>query len=273
MWAFTYTHKRGGKKFLVISAKFKPIIRKAKLFLTIFSLGSAYIAFDNLHYAFVVGLITWLITSVLERFLFSYDICIVHPMPNFTWQGDKWLSVGFGYAEGKDDFKIPCVTLQFDSRDYAIKVHDLLLSWTGGELNDEDGFVQASVVLHDTQPTYVFRIYPSIQRSEELERKSPVDPNFYDENPDMVLRRTHAMMCLGKECEMTNNSFLPRFMQMYREDNVPILLAIYGSDENRQAVELDGYGQFIIHKFKIRKHQNLTRKDQEYQMHKIRPND
>jgi hypothetical protein len=46
---------------------------------------------------------------------------------------------------------------------------------------------------------------------------------FYDKYPDRVRINTHLALYIGKEFNITPNSFLPKFRKMHR-DGVPILL-------------------------------------------------
>lgn len=130
--------------------------------------------------------------------------------------------MGFGYAEAEGGMIIPCVSMIFDDLAYAQKIYNLLLAWSNGNSNDDLGLIEASVVLINEGKDYVFWIYPSLKRDDIISNRIPMDQGkFYEENPDLVPRHLHMALFVGKEFPISSGSFLPRFMRMYREDNIP----------------------------------------------------
>jgi len=162
---FDFKIKREGYFFkLILPGKYKRAVKIFKVILTLISLLSAFLIFQSVFIAFLFGLAVYVISTILEKIIFTYSTLYVHPLPSFELDQEKWIAVFWGYAKDpKNNNEIPLLGLQFSDEDYAKNIYDLLLSWSFGEHDDKDNNIKLSVILTD-ENSYSFFCYPSIER-------------------------------------------------------------------------------------------------------------
>lgn len=176
--------------------------------------------------------------------------------------------MGFSNVTVEEGVLAPFVAMIFDDVEYAKKIHDLILEWTSGMYEDERGMVSASVII-DSEESYIFYIYPSLDRDEKSGLYSELKAGFHDKFPDRVHRKIVGGLNLGKQCSIVPRSSFPDFIKMYQEDNIPIILRVGYGKQMGVIEQTPGCGDFVITRFKIRNTNNLTRKDIEYQLIKM----
>lgn len=265
---FQISARRKGRRFeLVLHESLKPVVSAIKIVLTLVGLLSAFVAFQNVFVSFFFGLLVYAITTAFERAVFTYNSFFVQPLPNFAIEPDKWLGAFFGYAEAADrDVQIPIIGWIMSDAEYARKVHNLLLTWSYGRLDDEDKNICASVIVDSDD--YVFFCYPSLTRKEvqafhedvETERKKT---SLADEHSKMF-----AMLVFGKRCKITRTSYFPTFRKRYRE-GVPVLFRLALPRSDGQTDEIPGLKEFVLFTLKIKDRKELTRKDMEFDYFRI----
>lgn len=266
---FKASVKRKGWFFeLVLHETLKPFVRAVKVLLTLIGLFSAFITFQSLFVSFLFGLLIYAVTTIFEKVVFSYSSLFVHPLPDFVIEPEKWLGAFFGYAETADrDIQVPMIGWIMSDPEYARKVHGLLLSWSYGELKDEQKNICASVIVDGDD--YVFFCYPSMNRKTAEAFYAEVESERKNESLTDVHHKISAMLVFGKRCAITPNSYFPQFRKRYR-DGVPVLfrLALPRSDGQTEAIS--GLKDFVFFDLKIKDRKDLTRKDFEFDHFRIR---
>ena len=205
---FDFQIQRDGRIIkLIIPGKYKPIIKALKGFLTLISLLSAFIIFQNVFIAFLFGIAVYLITTVLEKIIFTYSSLYVHPLPDFESEQEKWLGVFWGYAKDPtNEHEIPLIGLQFSDEDYARKIYGLLLSWTLGNLNDKNNSIKLSVILTDDD-SYVFFCYPSIERETAKYFYDKAEKELKKDSVEDIHNRMAMMLILAKSFDIIEGSY------------------------------------------------------------------
>lgn len=260
--------RKGWRTRLILHERFRKIVRAAKFLLTAVGLLSALVEFGTLWISFVFGVCVWLLTTGVEKVVFSYNSLFVHALPDFEINPELWLGAFFGYAQPQgSEHQIPTVGWIMGDADYARKVHSLLLKWAYGETNDTENNIRASViVLNDGE--YVFFCYPSIDRKTAKAYSDTVEEQRRKVSLTDVHQTQFALLIFGKRCQITAGSYFPSFRERYR-DGVPYLFRLVVLDRNREPQEIPGLRDLIFHNLKIKSRAELDRKDIEYDLLRI----
>jgi hypothetical protein len=264
----------GWKSHLILHERFRGIVRGLKAVVTALGLLIALVEFSSVLVAFAIAVAIWLVTSFIEKTVFSYNSMYVHAMPEFELKPDLWLGAFFGYAQRDDrGDHIPVVGWMMGDADYARKVHQLLLRWTYGAVDDQEHNICASVILLSSEE-YVFYLYPSFDRKTAKAFFNHVEQERRQESLSDVLIQQFAMLTFGKCCDITPRSYLPTFRARYR-DGVPYLFQLALLREGDDVPQpIPGISDMILHNLKIKSKEELDRKDVEYhliRMHEDNP--
>lgn len=111
--------------------------------------------------AFAVAVLLALADAILEKTAFYYTSLLVRALPEFQYDGDKWVAnVFISYGKPSPESE-KIVGLVFNDREYARQFFDLLRSWNGGSSEDSANNIQLTFVT-DEDRYYVY-LYPSLQ--------------------------------------------------------------------------------------------------------------
>lgn len=266
---FDYKIKREGYFFkLILPRKYKRPVKVVKVLSTLISLLSAFFIFQSVFIAFLFGLAVYVVSTILEKIIFTYSSLYVHPLPSFELDQDKWIGVSWGYTKDpKNNHEIPLLGLQFSDEDYAKNIYNLLLSWSLGEHDDKKNYIKLSVILTDKN-SYSFFCYPSIERETASNFYRDAEKEIKKESANDIQNRIAMMLILGKSFDILEGSYFPTFRKRYK-NGVPYLfqIGIPGKDGSVQQVPNTKY--FIFYNLKILNKSDLTRKDIEYDMVRI----
>jgi len=257
----------GRRRRVILHERFKTIVRWVKLSLTLGGLLLSFITFSSVWVSFLVGVVVWLATTVVEKIGFSYDSVFVYPLPQFEIKPELWLGTYFGYGETADGMQIPRIGLIVKDRQYAFDLHGLILSWTNGELNDEEKRVCVSVIML-SESEYIFFCYPNIRHSsttwffeqKEIERRNT---SLTD-----VQNKYLSSLVLGKRCQVSAHSYFPTFHSRY-QDGVPYLFGFTLFDKHGNPHQLSELPQFVFHTLKIKHLSDLNESDIEYDLIRV----
>lgn len=266
---FSIRFRRSGRFLeIIISEKYKRVVRTLKLVATTIGLFSAFIAFQSTIIAFLFGLGIFTLISFIERIFFSYTNSFIQPMPEFEIENKKWLGSTFGFARSEGNpHDIPVVGMILEDKEYAEKIYSLLMSWTNDKINDVDHHVKISVVILDDN-NYVLFVYPSMKRKPAEDFFNLVEEERKIETPKDIPLRLYAQLILGKRCEITGNSYFPDFRNRYKV-GVPFLFQLCLLNADGKLEQFEGIPDLIFHNLKIVEKGKLTRKDIEYDMVRI----
>lgn len=258
-----YRVRKDGKSFrIVIPNQHRNRVQFLKYIFTAVGLLSAFIVFGSVFIAFLFGLAIYLFTLLIEKTVFMHPVVFIHALPDFEIDLNKWVGVGFGYAAPPNrEYDIPLVSMIITDPDYAKKIANLFLQWTGNSYKDEKKNVQMRIVV--TKPNeYIFLCYPNPKR--------PIAKNFF-EKAKQELRQSsledevaeeHVTFVLGKRCSVGEGSYFSEFRRRYRED-VPVAFEfILPPLENPQPTR--EIPTFVFFDFAIKDKSELTRKDFAY---------
>ncbi len=267
---FNFMFRRKRRFFeIVINERYENVVKSVKYVLTIISLISAFLAFKSAFTAFVFGLIIFLVLFIIEKTIFSYCSMYVHPLPNFEIETQKWTGCGFGYATSPNmRGQIPVVSWIFSDAEYAKKIHSLLLEWSYGELKDDGNNICASIILDD-EDKYIFFCYPSFARETASDFFNQVEREQCESDKTRVHHKMHMVLMLGKEFVITPKSYLPTFCKRYRE-RTPYIFRLILSDKEGKTINIEDLPDFVLFDLKIKKRQELDRKDIEYDFIRFR---
>ena len=246
----------------------KPFVKATKLVLTFVGLFSAFITFQSLFVSFLFALAIYVVSTIFEKVVFSYSSLYVHALPDFTIDPEKWLGAFFGHAETPErDVEIPMVGWIISEPEYARKVHGLLLSWSYGNLRDEQKNICASAIVDGDD--YVFFCYPSLDRKTAEAFYEKAEQERKKTSLTDVHHRMSAMLVFGKRCRITPTSYFPTFRKRYRE-GVPYIFRLALPRSDGQTEPIPGLKDFVLFDLKIKDRKDLTRKDIEFDHFRIR---
>ncbi len=259
---FVKLRRRGWFVELMIHERFRPHIHLIGYGLTAFSLLSAFIVFGSAWQAFVVGIVVFLVTKIVEKAAFIYSSMFITPMPSFSLKPEKWLGAVFGFSrQPGNPYDIPSVGMLVQDEDYARKIHGLLLAWSCGELKDEAKNVCVSVVMLRT--SYFMFLYPSFSREPARRFFQAVEGDRGAATPDERHHELFVLLVLGKRFTMEQGSALPTFRRRYTAD-VPYLFHVMIPGQDGQPTDVPGLQPLILFSLRIVEKDRLNRQDVEY---------
>lgn len=208
----------------------------------------------------------------LEKTLFYYTSLYVQPLPDFTYDPNKWVANAFvSIGEPSNPSSQKIVGLTFNDQAYARKFFDLLRAWNYGESDDKDGNIRLSF-LTDENMYYVY-LYPSFERNtikqmhEKLKAENAL-PKYGKEHFGLIMS---LVICKGFE---TKHGYALGTFTNNHAENAPFLLAPFlhngGSSDPEPLFDIE---PIQLHSYKARIPRELTENDFEY-VHwrkKIRP--
>ena len=152
----------GSFKRLLLPESYRSYVRWGLRVLTTIGLGTVWLSIPSWQGSLAVSLVLLAAQQFLQRIVFTYSSMLVLPLPDFDWDGHKWLAVIFGYPDRTKYGPHPPTTvgLLFDEEAYARRVHALLRSWHQGLEGPDEDNLRLSFVL-DEEFYYVF-LYPSL---------------------------------------------------------------------------------------------------------------
>lgn len=257
--------KTDGKIKIVVSAKYKSIIKFIKYILAILGLSAAFFTFQSVFFAFLFSLVLFFVGLLLEKSLFSHYSMYITPLPNFEIEAEKWIGTSFGYAITENMDKIPLVEWVFSDEEYARRMHSLILAWACGEYRDKEKNVCLSVIINEDSD-YTFYCYPNPDRKYAKHFRSEVESEIKKNKAtrDDLHKELSVLFILGRNFDITEYSFLPEFKRKYKSGSPFLFRIMYNNDESQGCEEIEGLKNFIFYNLKIKKEKELTRKDVEY---------
>ena len=253
---------------MILHERFKPVVRTIRITLTVTGLISAFFAFGSVFISFVFGLSIFLLSTFLEKLIFSYNSLYVHALPDFQIEPDKWLGAFFGFAEDPDNCQhIPMVGWIMSDREYAERVHSLLTQWSYGKPKDEENNIRASVIV-DGDDEYIFFCYPNMDRKTAAQFYDEVEKQRKKKSLTDVHHKQMALLVFGKRCKITATSYFPTFRKRY-QDGVPYVFQLVVLGEDGEPKKIPGLADFVLFNLKIKDRWELDRKDIEYDLLRV----
>lgn len=114
-----------------------------------------------IYAAFGIAVFLASVDALLEKTIFYNTSLYVRSLPDFEYDGSKWVAnvfISFGEPSPESD-KI--VGLVFNDREYAKKFFDLLRSWNDGSSEDTQNNIRLTFITDED--TYYVYLYPSIE--------------------------------------------------------------------------------------------------------------
>lgn len=255
-----------GKLFrFVIPDRFRLYIKYLKYFTAVVGLLSAFFTFDSVWIAFGFGCLVLYVSWILEMTAFSHSYLFVHPLPKFELDPEKWLGMGLGFFEKRENpIQIPLVSMMVKDLEYAKHLHDLFLSWTGGKYKDDDKSIQAIIVVLSPKE-YIFFCYPNMKRPIAATFFGAVKEDLRKTSLDDEVSEHQVFLILGKRCHIGPGSYFPEFRKKYRVGS-PVMFEFLKPpfDSPRSFDEIQH--PFTLFDFSIKDKSELTRKDVVYDL-------
>lgn len=261
---FLRLRRRGWLVQLTLPERYRRVVRWSEYGLTGFSLLSAFIVFGTAWHAFLVGILVFGATKLVEKATFSYSSMYVAPFPTFDLEPGKWLGGIFGLArQPGNPHEIPVAGMLVQDEEYARKIHALLLAWSCGNLRDDDRNVCVSAILLGT--SYVMYLYPSISREPARRFFQSVERDRGVTSPDELHNELFVLFILGKRFTMEHGSYLPTFRNRY-QDGVPYLFHVMIPGAGGKPADVPGLPPLVLFTLKVKERGQLTRADVEYDL-------
>lgn len=218
-WAFDLEWSRGMPRLILHEAhesKVKWTLRA----LTFLGLTSSVIVFSSWYVSLGTALILVGVEQFLERAVFHYTTWFIHPLPEFEYEPDRWVGMGFGVRT--DDDAPNVVGFAFDDRDYAASFLRLLRAWNLDEDEDVNGNIELWF-LWDDERSYHLLVYPSMNRPPVVAARDLVDEESLRERPGrrQLQIAFQVVFCKGFE----DHGNLRRFLADQAIHPRPFLLA------------------------------------------------
>ncbi len=239
-------------------------MRTTRYCLTFIGLVSAFFYFKSVFMAFLFGLGIYLLSSLLEKVIFSYTNLYIQPLPDFEIESNKWIAMAFGYSEPKLRIHIPLIRMVFSNEEYGKKIYSLLLSWNYDQVKDVDNNICTSIIL-DGKDDYIFFCYPSIERETVTNFFRTCEKEGKEKSVTDIQTKLFTTLILGKKFKITPLSYLPTFLKRYRDGN-GYLFEIAKKIPQGNTEKIEGTHSILKFNLKVKNKDELTRKDIEYDL-------
>lgn len=213
------------------------------------------------YFALSLSVVLVLLNAWLEKTLFYYTSLYVLPLPDFTYDPDKWIANAFVSMGNPDPSSDKIVGLVFNDTEYAKNFFDLLKAWNhGSQENTEDNFFLSFII--DEDMYYVY-LYPNFEKLNVKETHKKIEAEnalkkFGKEHIGMVIQ-----MIICKEFHTTGDFALGIFI-----DNHPVgehfLLGPFTIGDNGQIQPIFEIEPISMINYKAKIPSELTEEDQEY---------
>lgn len=196
---------------------------------------------------------------LLEKTLFYYNSMYVQPLPDFTYDPDKWVANAFvSLGEPSNPSSQKIVGLVFNDAEYAEKFFELLRSWNHGDSEDKDGNIRLSFIT-DEEMYYVY-LYPSfdkqsIKQTHDKFKQELALEKFGKEHLGLIVS---LIICKGFETK--HGYALGTFTENHPADK-PFLLAPFMHKNNANPEPLFDIEPIRMHSYKARIPKELTEED------------
>ena len=126
--------------------------------------------------------------------------------------------------------------------DYAKKIYDLVISWTGGQHTDEEKCIRVAVIA-DSGSSYIFFCHPNFDH--------PKATKFYESTEDayrekgVIPELEATMMFLGRKCEVGAGSRYKWFLERY-QSGTPVLLEFSVADTDGSLSDAEGTRPIVV---------------------------
>jgi len=265
--------KINGKLKFVLHEKYRLHVKYVKYILAVVGLLTSLLSFSSISISFFVSLVMFLLGVLFERIVFRFSTLFVTPV-SLTFNNidlKNWIAAGFGYYEDNHSNQIPVITWIFSDVDTANSIHELLLKWSHGQVDDKEKLINISIIINERKKQYDFLLFPSLNRpgQKEFIDEAVQEKKTKKETFDDIHESMYFMQTIRKNILISNQSYLSTFKNRLPE-NCPVLLSFQHANKYDDTPEnIDRLKNLVIHNLRIKDFNKLTRKDPEYGLMRV----
>lgn len=211
----------GGLPRLVLPEEYEGRVTWTLRALTVLGLGTSVFAFSSWRSSLGAAVLLLALEQLFEKAVFRYTSWFMQPMPDFDYQPERWVGMGFGTPpSGLGAPNIIC--FGFDDLDYASRFFGLISAWNYGESEDRDGNIRLTFLWED-ESSYHVMAYPSLDRRSVTEAKHQAEAELSAEKVGKEHFQLVFQFVLCKGFQDRGN--LRRFLFDQAANQRPFLLA------------------------------------------------
>ena len=247
-----------GKRKLVIHDKYRNAVKLLGHGTSILGLVSSFIAFSSVWISFIFAAVLEIVGYLFSKIFFSYTNMYVHPIPDFEIDPEKWIAMGFGYANSPQNqiTDIPVITMVFSDEEYGRKIFSFIKTLSYGQLDDKKKNILARVVIIKPD-CYVFFLYPNPMRrtAKEFFRKA-VRSNKKEQS---VQNRLFTFFWFGKHFKIDKVTYFPTFHKRFINET-PTIFQFHVLDLSGKSSQISGTDSIYLYSLKIFERTQIRKK-------------
>lgn len=247
---------------LVIHEKYEKKVKWTLRILTCIGILGSLIAFPIWYASLSFAVLLLLIEQFFERAVFEYTSIYVQPLPEFSYDPDKWKGMSYAFPQDPDPHLLNVVGCAFSTSDYANKFFNLMRSWNYNEKEDKDNNICLSFIV-ESENEYSVYLYPNPERRTVGEFFGEVEEERKLEKHGKQHQQLIMHMLFCKIFPYGENSQLKIFITKQRKDR-PFWLQPFIMDENGHIDILYDIEPILKYHFKFKNRSELIKKEIEY---------
>src|SRR3989338_6949852 len=147
---------------IIIHEKFKNVVKWSSRGLIAIGILSSLFSIPVWYVSLGFALFLFYLQWSLEKIIFRFTTIFITPLPDFKWNSKEWDGMGYMYTP---DVKLPSFFgPAFVSKDFGVKVFNLLLAWNYKSHDDIRSNICISFIEEDNGSSYRVYLYPNMNR-------------------------------------------------------------------------------------------------------------
>jgi hypothetical protein len=243
----------------IIHEKYKNIVKWATRGIITISILSSLLYFPVRYISLSFSLLLYALERVLEKSIFRFTTLYISPMPDFKYNTHEWNGMGYMYTPDirKPSFFGP----SFITKEYAIKMFNLLLAWNYGSHYDKAENICISFI-EEEKDDYSVYFYPSLNRRSIKEFKEKVAKDVTRKDMDHYQLILNMILCQSFPLHSKSNYLKWKELLLKGQ---PACLGIFIYDEEKKEIKpIADVTPIRIYKINFKKRKELTKNDMEY---------
>ena len=260
---------------LIVHEKYEKHIKWVLRVLMFVGILSSVLSFPWLL-SLLVSIILILIEQIFEKIIFTFTTLFVQLFPEY--QSEEWLGMLFLISTDQSD---NCkLGMLFRTKEYGEKIYECLKAWNYYHDVDMENNIRVSFIF-ESDSEYSTYIYPSPERKTIKKAKEDADREMLEKKK---IKEQQQLIFMGIFCKLfpnLPNSNFQLFRKHYKKGD-PFEFGVYFINStisenkgetfvinNKQIKEISIGTSIIKHHLKIKKRDELTKKDVEYHHGKL----
>lgn len=255
---------RKGLPRLIVHEKYEKLIKWTLRILVIIGILSSILTLPFWWMSLIFAFILFGLEQFLEKTIFQYTSIFIQPLPNFTYDPQRWLGMAFAFpVQSEKERLLNVVGCLFDDEDYAKKFFNLLRAWNYMNKIDYERNICLSFIIENDE-NYSVYLYPNLERDivkqafKEIEEERKFE-KYGKEHQQLVVQ---IIFC--KQFSYGPDSQLKKFIETQQKEKPFWLMPFIKTQDGRFKI-LENIDPILIFHFKVKKRDELTKKEIEYQ--------